>query len=32
MQNKSQLLKGVLEGCILKIVKHKEETYGIMKL
>ncbi|MBB6622907.1 PadR family transcriptional regulator [Clostridium gasigenes] len=28
MQNKSQLLKGVLEGCILKIVKHKGETYG----
>ena len=28
MQNKSQLLKGVLEGCILKIVKHKVETYG----
>ena len=28
MQDKSQLLKGVLEGCILKIVKHKKETYG----
>lgn len=28
MNDKSQLLKGVLEGCILKIIKHKEETYG----
>ena len=28
MQDKSQLLKGVLEGCILKIVKHTKETYG----
>lgn len=28
MQDKSQLLKGVLEGCILKIIKHKGETYG----
>ena len=28
MQNRSQLLKGVLEGCILKIVQFKKETYG----
>lgn len=28
MQNKTQLLKGVLEGCILRIVNHKGETYG----
>lgn len=28
MKDKSQLLKGVLEGCILNIVKHKKETYG----
>ncbi len=28
MNDKSQLLKGVLEGCILKIVMCKGETYG----
>lgn len=28
MNDKSQLLKGVLEGCILKIIKHKGEAYG----
>lgn len=28
VNDKSQLLKGVLEGCILKIVKCKVETYG----
>ena len=28
INDKSQLLKGVLEGCILNIIKLKEETYG----
>lgn len=28
MNNKSQLLKGVLEGCILKIIMFKKEAYG----
>lgn len=28
MNDKSQLLKGVLEGCILNIIRHKGETYG----
>lgn len=27
MANKTQLLKGILEGCILKII-NQEETYG----
>ncbi len=28
MNNKSQLLKGSLEGCVLKIIEAKGETYG----
>lgn len=28
MNNKSQLLKGSLEGCVLKIIDFKEEVYG----
>lgn len=28
MDNKSQLLKGCLEGCVLKIIEIKGETYG----
>ena len=28
MNNKSQLLKGSLEGCVLKIIDLKEEVYG----
>ncbi len=28
MNNNSQILKGVLEGCILQIVNYKRETYG----
>lgn len=28
MNNKSQLLKGSLEGCVLKIIDLKGETYG----
>ncbi|WP_346930132.1 PadR family transcriptional regulator [Clostridium sp.] len=28
MNNKSQLLKGSLEGCVLKIIDLKEEIYG----
>ncbi|BCN30339.1 PadR family transcriptional regulator [Anaeromicropila herbilytica] len=28
MNNKSQLLKGSLEGCVLQIINLKEETYG----
>ncbi|MGG5461132.1 PadR family transcriptional regulator [Clostridium sp. B9] len=28
MNNNSQILKGVLEGCILQIINYKEETYG----
>lgn len=28
MNDKSQLLKGVLEGCILKIIYHRTQTYG----
>ncbi|MDS0525900.1 PadR family transcriptional regulator [Clostridium sp. SHJSY1] len=35
MANTSQLLKGVLEGCILKVIKNREtygyELYNIMK-
>jgi PadR family transcriptional regulator PadR len=35
MANTSQLLKGILEGCILKIIKNREtygyELYTIMK-
>ncbi len=28
MNNKSQLLKGSLEGCVLKIIDLKDEIYG----
>ncbi|MEA4987478.1 MAG: PadR family transcriptional regulator [Anaerovorax sp.] len=28
MNNQSQLLKGCLEGCVLKIIELKGETYG----
>lgn len=28
MNNKSQLLKGSLEGCVLKIIDIKKEVYG----
>lgn len=28
MNNKSQLLKGSLEGCVLQIINLKKETYG----
>lgn len=28
MNNKSQLLKGCLEGCVLKIIETKGEIYG----
>ncbi|WP_244834487.1 PadR family transcriptional regulator [Clostridium sp. BJN0001] len=28
MKNKSQLLKGCLEGCVLKVIESKNEIYG----
>ncbi|MCR6515662.1 MAG: PadR family transcriptional regulator [Clostridium sp.] len=28
MNNNSQMLKGILEGCILQIINTKKETYG----
>ncbi len=28
MNDQAQLLKGVLEGCILRIIKYKKQAYG----